>query len=67
MMVKMSLQLYSTADMQYLLDFMSLPTEKKDDLALVGGAGDPETERASEPHSLEFFELCAMIISELGR
>ena len=29
MMVKMSLQLYSTNDDQYLLDFMSLPTEKK--------------------------------------
>lgn len=67
MMVKMSLQLYSTNDDQYLLDFMSLPTEKKDDLTLVGGAGGGETERASEPHSLEFFELCAMIISELGR
>jgi 5'-AMP-activated protein kinase catalytic alpha subunit len=68
-LVKMSLQLYATADSQYLLDFMSLPTSPKDALFAVGTSalkGEDVTE-ASEPHTLEFFELCAMIISELQK
>ena len=77
-MVKMSLQLYSTTDHQYLLDFQSLPTLAKDHLKLlqpggvVGGvAGDGNddegVDQQSEPHTLEFFELCAMVIAELGK
>lgn len=68
-MVKMSLQLFCTHDDQYLLDFMSLPTSPKDHLQLLqpgADRSDPGGE-TSEPHSLEFFELCAMIISELGK
>eukprot|EP00041_Stephanoeca_diplocostata_P017943 m.371567 g.371567 ORF g.371567 m.371567 type:complete len:583 (+) comp20867_c0_seq8:275-2023(+) len=81
-MVKMSLQLYSTADEQYLLDFQSLPTLAKDHLkllqpgAVLGGAvgavgegteDDDGVDQQSEPHTLEFFELCAMVIAELGK
>lgn len=73
-MVKMSLQLYSTTDHQYLLDFQSLPTLAKDHLKLLqpgGVAGDGNddegVDQRSEPHTLEFFELCAMVIAELGK
>ena len=70
-LVKMSLQLYATADNQYLLDFMSLPTSPKDDLCAVVVAGDDlereKRDKPVEPHTLEFFELCAMIISELQK
>jgi len=68
-LVKMSLQLYLTSDRQYLLDFMSLATSRKDNLSVLGGSEPLDTSRegASDPHTLEFFELCAMIISELGK
>lgn len=70
-MVKMSLQLYSTQDNQYLLDFMSLPTSARDHLKLLqpGSAqlADEDEAEPAEPHTLEFFELCAMVISELGK
>eukprot|EP00038_Savillea_parva_P006615 m.164795 g.164795 ORF g.164795 m.164795 type:complete len:506 (+) comp12472_c0_seq1:307-1824(+) len=68
-LVKMSLQLYATADNQYLLDFMSLPTSPKDALMAVGSATSKRDDagESSNPHTLEFFELCAMIISELQK
>lgn len=68
-MVKMSLQLYRTHDDQYLLDFMSLPTSPNDHLKLLqpGGSDQAEATSSSHPHTVEFFELCAMIITELGK
>mmetsp|Transcript_27383 Transcript_27383/g.71828 ORF Transcript_27383/g.71828 Transcript_27383/m.71828 type:complete len:507 (-) Transcript_27383:150-1670(-) len=70
-LVKMSLQLYATTDNQYLLDFMSLPTSSKDALCAIGTStlkgDDVDQSETSEPHTLEFFELCAMIISELQK
>jgi hypothetical protein len=51
--VNMSLKLYKSDDRNYLLDFQSLPSQK-----------DGEQH---EVHTIEFFELCAMLITELGR
>lgn len=68
-MMKMSLQLYKTDDQNYLLDFKNLATRKSDRLKTVDAGGDEgEDEDENEGiHTLEFFELCAMLITELGR
>jgi len=82
-MMKMDLQLYKADKKHYLLDFKHLPTREGDRLqAFLPSASDaleasPETEKergstsgnasGTSLHTLEFFELCAMIIAELGR
>ena len=63
--MKMSLQLFE-ADTQYLLDFRSLPTSEADRLQFFDTDEDHFRD-SSDFHTLEFFELCAMVIAELGR
>ena len=71
-MMKLSLQLYESEEGTYLLDFRSIPTRSGDRLQRVESAigadvyGDGDGE-PSESHTMEFFELCALIIGELGR
>lgn len=80
--MKMDLQLYKAEKKHYLLDFKHLPTLDSERLqTLLPGAGGgsdiqllPGKEAAnamsvagSRLHTLEFFELCAMVITELGR
>ncbi|EGD79244.1 CAMK/CAMKL/AMPK protein kinase [Salpingoeca rosetta] len=70
-MVKMSLRLYR-ADKYYLLDFQNLATEDDQpqpfwlppDSSAQQTAPDTET---AGVHTMEFFELCATVIAELGR
>jgi 5'-AMP-activated protein kinase catalytic alpha subunit len=57
-MIKMSLQLYKADDKNYLLDFKNLP-----DRTIKLNVEDEDND---DTHTLEFFELCAMLISELG-
>eukprot|EP00047_Mylnosiga_fluctuans_P004713 m.236126 g.236126 ORF g.236126 m.236126 type:complete len:251 (-) comp12931_c0_seq1:142-894(-) len=67
-MIKMSLQLYRVDEHTYLLDFRHLPSSVQDHLRLVD-ADQPTPDTAGDvcTHTLEFFELCALFISELGR
>lgn len=68
----MSLQLYSTSQ-GYLLDFKNLPTCSSDRLRPLDADADADAQgtcaddSSPETHTLEFFELCAMLIQELGR
>lgn len=66
--MKMSLQLYQTKDHNYLLDFKNLPTKADDRLRILDATlnGGPEEEDEGL-HTMEFFELCALLITELGR
>ena len=76
-MIKMSLQLFQTDNQSYLLDFRSIssnpafqPTKSGRTRTFSLGAaedGAAEPVRDSEAHTLEFFELCATLITELGR
>jgi len=67
--MKMSLQLYQTKDSNYLLDFKNLPTHSSDRLrALDATAATADVADEDEGlHTMEFFELCALLIMELGR
>jgi hypothetical protein len=78
--MKMDLQLYKAEKKHYLLDFKHLPTSDSDRLqTLLPGAGSLSESTSSSKdggntppapgrlHTLEFFELCAMVITELGR
>ena len=62
----MSLQLYRTEDNNYLLDFQNLATKPSERLRPVDESPLPENENTASTHSLEFFELCAMLIA-VGR
>merc|ERR1712146_777554 len=64
-MMKMSLQLFQSDDQQYLLDFNNLATSEQDRLHALD-EDVPQTDTVGF-HTLEFFELCAMVIAELGR
>eukprot|EP00043_Microstomoeca_roanoka_P005124 m.53730 g.53730 ORF g.53730 m.53730 type:complete len:497 (-) comp12819_c1_seq1:195-1685(-) len=67
-MVKMSLRLYK-ADKYYLLDFQNLATEAERPLPfwLPSETDKDDDLDMNGVHTMEFFELCAMVISELGR
>lgn len=56
----MSLQLYRVEDGRYLLDFRHLPTRCSERLFPLDAAEAPES---CMSHTLEFFELCALLIS----
>eukprot|EP00039_Didymoeca_costata_P032933 m.39939 g.39939 ORF g.39939 m.39939 type:complete len:510 (-) comp9611_c0_seq1:1400-2929(-) len=72
-MMKMSLQLFRVDEDNYLLDLKALPIRSSDRLQLLKpmdtqGFANLEDEDGewSDAHTLEFFELCAMLIQKLG-
>lgn len=65
--MKMSLQLYQTKDHHYLLDFKNLPTQASDRLRALDASTAGPDEEDEGLHTMEFFELCALLITELGR
>lgn len=71
--MKISLQLYQVDYKSYLLDFKSLASndEENDQSGSGSGSGNNST---SEPfnqsqshHIMEFFEMCASLITQLAR
>eukprot|EP00051_Salpingoeca_urceolata_P014588 m.186078 g.186078 ORF g.186078 m.186078 type:complete len:532 (-) comp18129_c0_seq2:131-1726(-) len=69
-MMKMSLKLYKADERNFLLDFQNLPVRRSERLRPVDAAAsvDDLVDDADEQcHTMEFFELCAMLIIELGR
>lgn len=76
--VRMSLQLYQVDYKSYLLDFKSLLEDEKS--SETGGEGKEDTEKqlvTASPvvngnsipghHTMEFFEMCAALITQLAR
>ena len=63
--MKMSLQLFE-AEGQYLLDFRNLQTSDADKLHLLD-QDEVDHQTSAGFHTMEFFELCTMVIAELGR
>ena len=76
-LLKMSLQLYKLNDGSHLLDLKALPSRTSEGLTVIGSEGldDSFTSHGSQegegdwkdPHTLEFFELCATIVQELSK
>lgn len=70
--VKMSLQLYQVDYKSYLLDFKSLPSNE-DELSKEGSGGSTSSDPFSTTtftqchHIMEFFEMCAALITQLAR
>ncbi|RWS23585.1 serine/threonine protein kinase-like protein [Leptotrombidium deliense] len=71
--VKMSLQLYQVDQKSYLLDFKSLPSSVNEDETKNGDgssgstSSDPYTCQSQCHHIMEFFEMCASLITQLAR
>jgi 5'-AMP-activated protein kinase catalytic alpha subunit len=74
--VKMTLQLYQVDYKSYLLDFKSLPSteiqdENKDENGGSSNSGstssDPYSPQSQCHHIMEFFEMCASLITQLAR
>ncbi|KDR21262.1 5'-AMP-activated protein kinase catalytic subunit alpha-2 [Zootermopsis nevadensis] len=72
--VKMSLQLYQVDYKSYLLDFKSLSSEsseENDGSCMAGGdiSYDPSLSQQQNTghHTMEFFEMCAALITQLAR
>lgn len=72
--VKMSLQLYQVDYKSYLLDFKSLPsTEENDEIkegeinSLSSLSSEPYTNKSQCHHIMDFFEMCASLITQLAR
>jgi len=69
--VKMSLQLYQVDYKSYLLDFKSLSSEENDGSCVAGGdvGCDPNASQQQNTghHTMEFFEMCAALITQLAR
>lgn len=67
---KMSLQLYQVDYKSYLLDFKSLASDD-DKSGSSGGSGssssDPYASRSQCYYIMEFFEMCAALITQLAR
>ncbi|XP_058797179.1 5'-AMP-activated protein kinase catalytic subunit alpha-2 isoform X1 [Phymastichus coffea] len=61
---KMSLQLYQVDYKSYLLDFKSLSSEESEDL--IKDITLPSSQ-ATGHHTMEFFEMCAALITQLAR
>ncbi|EEB10280.1 5'-AMP-activated protein kinase catalytic subunit alpha-2, putative [Pediculus humanus corporis] len=60
---KMSLQLYQVDFKSYLLDFKSLSSDSEEAESL---SADPLQQTAGH-HTMEFFEMCAALITQLAR
>ncbi|CAN8028076.1 unnamed protein product [Ixodes persulcatus] len=69
--VKMSLQLYQVEYKSFLLDFKSLPTneeaQSQDPSKQSRSAGVAETSYNQVHNTMEFFEMCAALITQLAR
>ncbi|XP_066996754.1 5'-AMP-activated protein kinase catalytic subunit alpha-2 isoform X1 [Anabrus simplex] len=72
--VKMSLQLYQVDYKSYLLDFKSLSSESSEENDSLGYIGselnyDPSLShhQSTGHHTMEFFEMCAALITQLAR
>eukprot|EP00056_Hartaetosiga_gracilis_P003147 m.60047 g.60047 ORF g.60047 m.60047 type:complete len:144 (+) comp11348_c0_seq3:72-503(+) len=63
-MVKMSLRLYKADSQHYLLDFQNLQTKDSEGLQAIDD--DVEGDADSSFYTMEFFELCTLVIKELG-
>ncbi|EFN76829.1 5'-AMP-activated protein kinase catalytic subunit alpha-2 [Harpegnathos saltator] len=61
---KMSLQLYQVDYKSYLLDFKSLSSEETEDIGRDPTLPPPQ---ATGHHTMEFFEMCAALITQLAR
>uniref|UniRef100_T1JHD6 non-specific serine/threonine protein kinase n=1 Tax=Strigamia maritima TaxID=126957 RepID=T1JHD6_STRMM len=61
--MKMSLQLYQVDYKSYLLDFKSLSSEGEE----VPNASQSDQHLACGHHTMEFFEMCAALITQLAR
>lgn len=59
---KMSLQLYQVDFKSYLLDFKSLSSDSEENESMI----DPQ-QQGSGHHTMEFFEMCAALITQLAR
>ena len=59
-MMKMNLQLFRTPEGKFLLGMQNLPTKFSDRLRPLEADANEGSEDV--PHTLEFFELCAMLI-----
>ncbi|XP_043279732.1 5'-AMP-activated protein kinase catalytic subunit alpha-2 [Venturia canescens] len=64
---KMSLQLYQVDYKSYLLDFKSLASDDTEDI--LRSTYDPTIapNQATGHHTMEFFEMCAALITQLAR
>ena len=70
--MKMSLQLYQVDYKSYLLDFKSLVEEESQSLEVTSTIEKPEIVEMRESlitghHTMEFFEMCAALITQLAR
>lgn len=63
--MKMSLQLF-TFQNQCVLDFRNLPTSESERLRSLD-LTDRSQRDLSGLHTMEFFELCGLVIAELGK
>ena len=68
----MSLQLYQVDYKSYLLDFKSLVEEESQSLEVTSTIEKPEIVEMRESlitghHTMEFFEMCAALITQLAR
>ncbi|XP_076680984.1 AMP-activated protein kinase alpha subunit isoform X2 [Andrena cerasifolii] len=61
---KMSLQLYQVDYKSYLLDFKSLSSEEGEEIGRDPTLPPPQ---ATGHHTMEFFEMCAALITQLAR
>ena len=65
---KMSLQLYQVDYKSYLLDFKSLACDKEETVSGGSNSSDPFiTNRSQNYYIMEFFEMCAALITQLAR
>ncbi|XP_069694092.1 5'-AMP-activated protein kinase catalytic subunit alpha-2 isoform X1 [Periplaneta americana] len=72
--VKMSLQLYQVDYKSYLLDFKSLSSESSEENDSCNAGGDNinydpslSQQQSTGHHTMEFFEMCAALITQLAR
>ncbi|KAG8235888.1 hypothetical protein J437_LFUL010118 [Ladona fulva] len=62
----MSLQLYQVDYKSYLLDFKSLSSEEADGPGPGGDASSTVSLQHTGHHTMEFFEMCAALITQLA-
>lgn len=65
--VKMVLQLYQVDYKSYLLDFKSLSSEEADGPSAASEAATTTLHSCTGHHTMEFFEMCAALITQLAR
>jgi len=73
--VKMALQLYQVDYKSYLLDFKSLPSEEDEEkvtdesglMVSTTNSTGPYSSQSQSHHIMDFFEMCASLITQLAR